>query len=202
MSEDLKKQLVIVTGNVNKAIEFSKLLGSDFEVTNKKVDLDELQGPGQKVAAHKAESAAKMFNSPVLVEDTSLYLREYGSYLGPYCKWFGVDDFGKESAERQCRNFNKMAVGCTDKTLVAECIIAYCEPDSDPVLFVGIFEGFCMDFEKGKPSNETLFFGWDPIMGDPTTGKSFAQMTMDEKNAISHKSKAVKSFVEWMKNKK
>lgn len=198
MSHSSKKQLIIVTGNPGKASEFSKLLGPTFEVKNVKIDLEEIQGTALAVASNKATLAAKLLGVPVLVEDTSLYLKELGSHLGPYCKWMGVDDSGKESAERQCKNFNKMAVGCTDKTLIAQCVIAYCIPGADPILFEGTFEGFCMDYEKGKPIDGSAFFGWDPIMGDPETNESFAQMSVDRKNVISHRSKAVNLFIEWM----
>ncbi len=189
-----KLKIVIVTGNANKAKEFGHLL-SDYDVTNRKCDLDEVQGFPRDIASRKAKLAASQFGEAVVIEDTSLYLKELGVSTGPYCKWFGVDDDGTETAERQCRNIHKMSIGCNDKTLVALCIIAYCEPGKEPVLFEGRFEGQCCDLASGKPKDGSKYFGWDPIMFDTVTGKSFAQMTSEEKNAVSHRGRAVANFV-------
>jgi non-canonical purine NTP pyrophosphatase (RdgB/HAM1 family) len=202
-SNSTKQKIIIVTGNAGKAQEFAKLLGSHFEITNQKFDLEEIQGNPRDIARRKAKLASSHFGVPVVIEDTSLFLKEYGINTGAYCKWFGVDDNGIETAERQCRNFNKMSMGCEDKTLIALCIIAYCEPGTEPVLFEGSFEGICIPFENGIPKGEgAKYFGWDPVMGISADGPSFAQMTTEEKNEVSHRGRAVQAFIKGMHSKK
>jgi inosine triphosphate pyrophosphatase len=193
-------KITIVTGNANKAKEFAQLLPESCEITNQKLDLDELQGTPEFIARRKAILAVNHFHTPVVVEDTSLYLKQYGEHTGAYCKWYGIGPDGKDDARRQCDNIYSMSVGCTDKTLVALCIIAYCVPDQEPILFRGEYEGTICSFEDGQPLPGQKFFGWDPIMWSSQYGKSFAQMTSDEKNSISHRKLAVDKFVTYMRN--
>jgi len=195
------RKLLFVTGNVGKWREFQRLLGSLFRVTNAHYDLTEIQGTPTEIAIHKAKLAAKQFGQTIVIEDTSVWLKEYGEAMGGYCKWLGVDENGKnDNAEMQCIRFNKMAAGCKDKTLIAKCIIAICSPDCEPMLFVGTFEGECCDLAVGKPTDGSAYFGWDAIMFDKTMNKSFAQMTSDEKNSVSQRKKAVDAFVAYMLN--
>lgn len=181
--------LTLITGNSNKLREISEILGNDFVITNEKYDIQEIQGLPRDVAKHKAKSMANLLGKPVLIEDTSLYLKELPQ-LGAFIKWFGVDENNNDNAELQCNNFYKISKGFDDKTLYAMCVFAYCCPEKEPILFEGSFEGQCCPPEVGKPE-KGVYFGWDPIMFDPNSKKSFAQMTSHEKNLISHRRKAL-----------
>ncbi len=191
------RNLVIVTGNAGKAKEFSTIL-KDFNVINENLDLEEIQEHPFKIAERKAILAAKHFNKPIIIEDTSLFLEEYGPWIGPYCKWFGKDSNGNDNPELQCRNIVKMSIGCINKTLIAWCIIAYCEPDSKPVLFIGEYKGICCTYEEGFGPHG---FGWGSIMMDQSSGKSFAQLLPEEKNKISHRALALKKLEEYFRSK-
>jgi inosine triphosphate pyrophosphatase len=91
-----KPQIAFVTGNAKKAEEVAAILGSSFpfEVVRMDVDLPELQGTPDHVAADKARVAAQKLRRPVLVEDTSLNFTAWGGNLpGVYIKWF-LHDLG------------------------------------------------------------------------------------------------------------
>jgi inosine triphosphate pyrophosphatase len=194
------QNLTIITGNAGKAREFQQLLGDQFLVTNQKYDIPEIQGTPSEIAINKAIHAAQKFDTTVVIEDTCLFLKEYGEQTGSLCKWLAVDKFGKnDDPKKQCDNFNKMAIGCQDKTLIAKCIIAMCSPGEEPKLFEGTYEGVCCDFSVGKPADGMKYFGWDPIMFDTASGKSFAQMSAEDKNSISHRRRAVDKFVSYLK---
>jgi inosine triphosphate pyrophosphatase len=188
-----KISITLVTGNPNKAREFAEILGDNFNIINQKYDIQEIQGLPREVAYHKARSVADLLGKPVIIEDTCLYLAELPG-LGAYVKFLEIGIDGTSSAENQCRNLYKIAKGCEDKTLIAMCIVTYCEPDGEPEMFIGEFRGVCCSLENGLPTNGSIYFGWDPIMFDPNTKKSFAQMTTDEKNAISHRARALTDF--------
>lgn len=83
----------------------------------------------------------------------------------------------------------KLLQGFSDKTAYALCIFAYSAgPDTDPIIFEGRCDGSIV--EVRGPAK----FGWDPIFEPAGTGKTFAQMDKEEKNAISHRYRALDKF--------
>ena len=82
---------------------------------------------------------------------------------------------------------NKMLVGFTDKGARAVCTFAYSSgPGAEPELFVGETKGSIV------PARGPTNFGWDPIF-EPTEGggKTYAEMTASDKNAISHRGRSL-----------
>ncbi|ATZ80708.1 HAM1 NTPase [Bodo saltans virus] len=197
---EYKIPVVIVTGNKGKTSEFASILGFSFDVTNQSYDLTEIQGFPSDVAIAKAKEAVKIFGKAVVIEDTSLYLKEMGLATGTLVKWLGMSDDPneKESAKLQCKRLYEMSQGFADKTLIARCTIAYCEPEKEPMLFIGEAIGEICSPEEGAGE---YGFGWDAIMKDSVTGKSWAQLTNEEKNKISHRRDAIDKFTLYFKNK-
>ena len=81
-----------------------------------------------------------------------------------------------------------------DQTAYAQCIFAFCEsPESEPIVFVGKCPG------KIVPPQGENMFGWDPVFMPDGFDKTFAEISAEEKNAISHRGRAlllVKDFLE------
>ena len=180
-----KIPLTFVTGNKNKLKEVEKILNSDhgsfpYKLTNMKLDLPELQGRDTfEIAREKCKWAAKFVNGPVLIEDTSLCFSALNNLPGPYIKWF-LDSCGHEG-------LNKMLVGFDDKTAYAQTLCAVC---FDGGTNVHIIEGKTYGkIVKARGENK---FGWDPIFEpDEGGGKTYAEMTLEEKNEISHRARAL-----------
>ena len=90
----MKKRLTFVTGNRQKLLEVMDIVkdlgGKSFpyELVSEKVDLPELQGEPEEIAAEKARIASKSIGGSVLVEDTSLHFNALNGLPGPYIKWF------------------------------------------------------------------------------------------------------------------
>lgn len=85
-----------------------------------------------------------------------------------------------------------------DKRCYAQCIYCYCAgPETEPIPFVGICDGLLV-----SPRGDGHFGAksFDPII--EVNGKTYAEMSLDEKNAISHRGKAsilLKEFLKTMK---
>ncbi|CAE7893797.1 unnamed protein product, partial [Symbiodinium sp. KB8] len=112
--------LTFVTGNKNKLLEVQKILADGelpFSITNKSLDLPELQGEPEEVAAEKCKLAAAEVGGPVFCEDTSLCFNALGGLPGVYIKWF----LGKLGHD----GLNKMLAGFEDKSAYAQCIFAF-----------------------------------------------------------------------------
>jgi inosine triphosphate pyrophosphatase len=129
----MSKPIVFVTGNAKKLEEFIAILGKGFprEITSKKIDLPEYQGEIDEICIKKCETAVKIVQGPVIIEDTCLCFDALKGLPGPYIKWF-LDKLGPDG-------LYTMLAGFENKKAQAVCTFAYCEGKADdPVL---LFQG-------------------------------------------------------------
>jgi XTP/dITP diphosphohydrolase len=99
-------------------------------------------------------------------------------YAGPQCSF--EDNINKLLGELG---------GVPDEKRTARfvCVIALCCPDREPVIMKGSCAGRIRRAKAGAAG-----FGYDPVFGIDELGKTFAELTMEEKNRISHRGRAVK----------
>ena len=168
--------LIFVTSNLGKLREAEAVLGRSLD--HRKLDLPELQTLDlEEVVRDKARSAWKQLERPVLVEDTSLELAGLGGFPGPLIRWLLVS-VGPEGI---CR-----ISGCfDDRRATVRCLI--CATDGTVDIFgEGVVEGTIAPSPRGAGG-----FGWDsafiPADGG---GRSYGEMSEEEKNLISHRHRA------------
>lgn len=185
--------ITFVTGNANKLKEVLYILGGNndsntvgkFNIVNRSLDVEEIQGTIDEVTIHKAKSAAQLIGGPVLVEDTCLAFDALNDLPGPYVKWF-LKAIG-------LRGLVDMLYKFDDKGAKAVCTFGYCEgPGKEVKLFQGITKGTIV--ESRGPQD----FGWDSIFEPNGFTETYAEMEKATKNSISHRYKAlekVKTFL-------
>ncbi|KAL3445167.1 inosine triphosphate pyrophosphatase-like protein [Aspergillus insuetus] len=177
------KTLNFITGNRNKLAEVRAILGSVTSVENEAVDVPEIQGTIEEIAKEKCRHAAQVVGGPVLTEDTALEFHALKGLPGPYIKHF-LEALGHEG-------LNKMLDSFETRGADAVCTFAFSQgPGSEPIIFQGRTEGTIV-----RPRGPTSF-GWDPIF--EYKGKTYAEMTKDEKNKISHRSRALTKLQQWL----
>ncbi|CAM9980810.1 unnamed protein product [Phaeothamnion confervicola] len=187
--------VTFVTGNVKKLEEVRAILGTSLpvELTSRKIDLPELQGETTEVSAEKCRLAAAAVGGPVMVEDTALCFNALNGLPGPYIKWF-LQKTGHEG-------LNNLLAAYDDKSAFAQqCVFSYTAgPGQEVHLFEGRTAGIIV------PARGPADFGWDPVFqpddGQPGGGvgsgggdgpkKTFAEMAKVEKNALSHRFRAL-----------
>lgn len=173
--------ITFVTGNENKLREVKAILGAEGNLTNKSLDLEEVQGTIEAVTIHKAKLAAQIVGGPVLVEDTCLAFKAFNSLPGPYIKWF-VSSMGLD-------NVVKMLAGFEDKSARAVCTFGYCPgPGEEVQLFQGETWGTIVE-SRGPTS-----FGWDSIFQPDGYNETYAEMDKAVKNLISHRFRALEKL--------
>lgn len=189
--------ITFVTGNIKKLIEVRQILGISveaqdsslpFSMDHHKLDLPELQGDTIDIAKQKCRLAAAKVGGAVITEDTSLCFNALQGLPGPYIKWF-LDRCGHEG-------LNKMLDGYDDRSGYAQTVVCFCAgPGKDVAVFDGRTNGKIV--RPRGPAN----FGWDPIFepSDNNPGKTYAEMTAEEKNAISHRSRAMVQLREFLR---
>ncbi|XP_022980416.1 inosine triphosphate pyrophosphatase [Cucurbita maxima] len=174
----LPRPVTFVTGNAKKLEEVRAILGNSVPFRSLKLDLPELQGEPEDISKEKARLAAIQVNGPVLVEDTCLCFNALKGLPGPYIKWF-LEKIGHEG-------LNNLLVAYEDKSAYASCIFSFSlGPEAEPITFVGNTPGKIV-LPRG-PND----FGWDPIFQPDGYDQTYAEMSKEEKNKISHRYRAL-----------
>jgi len=129
-----KATIVFVTGNAKKLQEVQSILGGDsfpFTLESRSLDLPELQGEPEEVAAEKCKYAVRALGGvPVMVEDTSLCYNALNGLPGVYIKWF-LEKTGHTGLVN-------LLAAYEDKSAYAQCIFAYSDgSDMAPLVFCG-----------------------------------------------------------------
>jgi XTP/dITP diphosphohydrolase len=200
-----------VTTNPGKAREAREYLGT--EVAQVDFDYPEIQAPElEPISAEGARSAYREVGDPVIVDDAGLFVETLDGFPGPYSSYV-EETLGVERVW-------ELGKGADDRRASFRCVIAYCDGDSfdaspDPVdradRHVAAASGEGDDDTAGEALPVKLFtgrvqgtlvaprgeggFGYDPIFEHD--GRTLAEMATEEKNAISHRGRALAKFAEW-----
>ncbi|KAK7462798.1 nucleoside triphosphate pyrophosphohydrolase ham1 [Stygiomarasmius scandens] len=176
--------IIFVTGNANKLKEVREILSEGnhpIDIDSKSLDIDEIQGTTQEVAKAKCRRATELINGPCITEDTALCFEALKGLPGPYIKYF-LAEVGHEG-------LNNMLAGFPTRDAWALCTFAYSAgPGSEPILFEGRTDGTIVP-ARGPPN-----FGWDPVFEPKGTGLTYAEMSSEQKNKLSHRYKALEKL--------
>jgi non-canonical purine NTP pyrophosphatase (RdgB/HAM1 family) len=167
---------VFVTSSRHKHREAQEILGLALE--RAELDLVEPQGLDVlAVAREKSRLAHDLLRRPVLVEDTSLELAALGGFPGPLIRWL-LEAAGPAALPRMLDGFG-------DRRARARCV-ALLWDGVEERYGLGEVDGVIADGPRGQTG-----FGWDVVfIPEWGEGRTFAEMTAEEKNARSHRSLA------------
>jgi inosine triphosphate pyrophosphatase len=170
---------VFVTGNAHKLKEVTEIIAPyNIEIEARSLDVPEIQGTTQEVAIAKCRAAAELVNGPCITEDTALCFKALNGLPGPYIKHF-MASVGHEG-------LNAMLTGFDTKEATAICTFAYSSgPGVEPYLFEGHTEGIIV------PARGPKVFGWDAAFQPFGGQQTYAEMPPEQKNILSHRSKAL-----------
>jgi XTP/dITP diphosphohydrolase len=210
-----------VTTNPGKVREAEEYLDDAVEALA--YDYTEIQAPElEPIAARGAREAFRHAGAPVIVDDAGLFVESLGGFPGPYSAYV-EETLGVERTGRVAR----AAAGEDAVARAAfRCVVAYCDGDSfeatpEPVdrgerrgqdlaaadrdaattdeqvaggdvpvkLFTGVVPGRIVE-PRGDGG-----FGYDPVFEHD--GTTFAEMSPAEKNAVSHRGRALAKFADW-----
>jgi inosine triphosphate pyrophosphatase len=182
--------LHFVSGNANKYKEICAIINPelpDVEIKQVNVELPELQGEPEEIVREKLRIALDKAKGPLIVEDTSLCFNALKGLPGPYIKSF-LTKLGHDGLNQMLNSFD-------DKTGYAQCIFGLTKRKrEDPKIFTGRTEGLIVA-PRGPPN-----FGWDPIFQPDGYDKTYAELDSEVKNSISHRYKALKQLIDWLKD--
>ena len=172
-------KLILVSSNPNKGIEAERILG--VPLLRVSLSLPEIQAATvEEISRNKLEVARAKGYGRLIVEDVSLGFDELGNFPGPYVRWLLEAAGGKGLAV--------MGYALNNRAATAECCVAYWD-GSEGHLFVGRCAGEVLVQPRGPQH-----FGWDAWFQPSGSDKTFAEMSAEEKDKISHRGRAYRQL--------
>lgn len=178
-----KESLILVSTNPNKGIEAERILG--MPVLRVALALPEIQAATvEDITRYKLELARTKGLSRLIVEDVSLGFDELGNFPGPYVRWLLEAAGGKGLAA--------IAYALNNRSAKAQCCVGYWT-GSETKIFLGECPGEILVQPRGE-----RHFGWDAWFQPRDSKKTFAEMSDDEKDAISHRGRAYRMLADYL----
>ena len=187
-------QLVFATNNQNKIQEIQKELAGKVEV----LSLDDIGFEGeipedyetlQENAHQKARYIADRFKVNCFADDTGLEVHSLGGEPGVYSARYAGPE---RSADLNMAKLIEELKGHEDRSAQFRTVVALVLNEED-FSFEGAVQGTILSERVGADG-----FGYDPVFQPDGYSVSFAEMSMSEKNAISHRGKAVRKLVAFL----
>jgi XTP/dITP diphosphohydrolase len=179
------KHIVFVTSNKGKVAEATALLASlGYTVEQKDLGYPEIQVDSlQEVALNGAENIRQRLHSAFFLEDSGIFITSLAGFPGVYSKYAYLT-IGLPG-------ILKLLEGKTDRSAIFRSVIAYTQPGHDPELLVGECPGTIALEQRG-----TGGFGYDPIFIPNGWSQTFAEVTPQVKNTVSHRGRAMDLLVQ------
>lgn len=191
------KKIVIATNNQGKLKEIKEIL-KDYELLtlkdiNCKIEVNEDQETFEGNAKKKAKETAKFVNMPCIADDSGLCIDAFNGWPGVHTDRFLGEDATPSQKNKAILEKMKNLKEEERKAKVV-CSVVYYE-NGEFMVAKGEIEGKIAKEPKGDNG-----FGFDPIF-ELENGKTYAELTQEEKNAISHRKKALENLKKQLTNR-
>jgi XTP/dITP diphosphohydrolase len=185
----IDRPLVIASRNKGKIEEF-KTLFSGFPINVKSLNdfgpIPEPQEDGktfEENAYKKAHFTARVLGFPALADDSGLVVEALGGQPGVFSARYAGEGAGdEENIRKLLRTMERV----TDRRAAFECVIAVAVPRGPALIYEGRCEGEIARAPSGRNG-----FGYDPVFIYLPLRKTFAELSREEKNRVSHRGKAM-----------
>jgi len=134
-------------------------------------------------AYKKAAFTARILGMPALADDSGLCVDALGGAPGVYSARYGGTGITDED---RCEKLLKALFGKENRAAAFECVISIAVPTGAALTYTGRCEGVIADAPSGYNG-----FGYDPVFYYPEFKKTFAELSQEEKNRVSHRGRAL-----------
>ena len=193
-------QIVLDTHNKGKMSEINNLLSSSYEVLalDHFPNIKEIPETGKTLKENafiKAKTVFEMTGLPSLADDTGLEVEALGGEPGVFsARYAGEQASYQDNCEKLLKNM--MRVPKEDREAKFRTVIAY-KDDNRELSCDGSVKGEIAQSPKGS-----FGFGYDSVFYYPPLEKTFAELSEEEKNSISHRGRALRKFLLLFNDKK
>ena len=184
-------KIILATHNLHKREELVALAENAFEVDLLPHDFPEIPETGTTLEANaliKARFVFEALKQPALADDTGLEVDALGGRPGVYtARYAGEEATYVENCEKLLDELR----GQSDRSARFSTVICFIDQRGEEFFFRGSVQGLITDGFRG-----TNGFGYDPVF-EPLegSGQTFAEMTSQAKNILSHRARAMRAFL-------
>ena len=187
----MKEKLIVATGNAHKLKEIKEIFPF-YEVISQKEagfdeDVEETGTTFEENAVIKAAAAAKALGHPTIADDSGICVEALGGAPGIFsARYSGGHGNDKKNREKLLRDL----LGETNRRAYFKSAVALCYPSGEKIVVEGRTYGHILEQEDGEGG-----FGYDPLFFSDDLQKSFGRATPEEKNAVSHRYRALQNLL-------
>jgi XTP/dITP diphosphohydrolase len=189
------KQLVIASGNAGKLREIGKLLEplgievlpqSDFDVP----EAEEPHCTFVENALAKARHASRLTGLPALADDSGICVDALAGAPGVHSAHYAGPQ--RSDADNNAKLLHSLH-DVPDRRAHYHCVLVLVRhpDDPQPIIAEGAWHGEILQAPRGAGG-----FGYDPLFLDPAIGKTGAEMSLSEKNQVSHRGQALAALLQ------
>jgi XTP/dITP diphosphohydrolase len=187
-------ELVLATRNAHKLREFEPLL-APYRIVPLPADVELPPETGMTFAANaltKARTAARATGKAAVADDSGIAASALGGRPGVYSARYAGD--GATDEQNLAKLLHEVPDD-GDRGVAYVCALAYVEPAGEEHLVEGRCEGTLAHAPRGSGG-----FGYDPafVPADSDDGRTMAELSPEEKDAISHRGRAARALLDWL----
>jgi len=202
MIKSTTNKIILASGNAGKVIEINKLLSAHGIEVVPQTDYDVPEAVEDGLtfvenALKKARHAAKLTGLPAIADDSGIEVDALDKQPGIYSARYSGE--GATDAKNNEKMLSELsAVKEENRSARYWCVMVYLENENDPtpIITYGTLEGRIMTSPKGDGG-----FGYDPIFWLPEQNCAAAELSLEEKNKISHRAIALNALANALKKK-
>ncbi len=195
------REIVLATknrGKIREITEFLRDLGIVIYSLNDFPTASEVKEDGRDFrenALKKARYVAHLTDKPAMADDSGLEVKALGGKPGVLSARFAGEKVDDEENNRKLLEVLK-GLPLEKRGASFRCVLALVEPSGKETLIEEACQGLILLESRGRGG-----FGYDPLFFFPPVNKTFAELTREEKNEVSHRGKALKKLKELLKSK-
>ena len=190
-------KLALATNNQHKIEEIRTILGGEFDALLSlgelgiDVDVEETGTTLQENALIKARAIVELCGMPSLADDTGLMVDALDGAPGVYsARYAGEEHDDKKNRALLLKNLADKA----DRSAHFATCVALCYPDGSYITAMGRVDGTILFEERGEHG-----FGYDSLFYSTELQKTFAEASLQEKNTVSHRARALRALLSKLK---
>lgn len=192
-------EIVLASNNAHKVEEFQNAFKEygvkvySLKEVGIEVDPEETGTTFKENSFIKADAVSKLTDKIVIADDSGLEIEALNNFPGVYSARF----MDGHPYEEKFVAINEMLKDKDNRNARFNCTLCVINLESEPLYFEGFANGKILTKSCGKKG-----FGYDPIFYYEPCQKTFAELTQEEKNKVSHRGNAIKAMVDYLKEKK
>lgn len=188
-------RLCFASNNKHKLEEIKNVVGRKFEILSLadikcNEELPETRNTLEGNSLQKAEYVLQHYNTPCFADDTGLEVEALNGAPGVYsARYAGNHRSNDDNIALLLQNLKND----TNRKAQFRTVITLIGIEAQPVFFEGVIRGEIITEKRGLSG-----FGYDPVFVPEGHSRTFAEMTLEEKNQLSHRAIAVKKLAEYL----